>query len=99
MEHITLVEEAREYKKCLEDMDKIRATIHSASNLKCSHFLVSNYKSMYEILFLLSLYSFFFLALVNQRVDSHEDLKIKFMEGAKERKELYNKVLELKGKL
>ena len=56
MEHITLVEEAREYKKCLEDMDKIRATIHSASNLACSHVLVSNYKSIYEILFLLSLY-------------------------------------------
>lgn len=51
MEHTTLVEEAREYKKCLEDMDEIRATIHSASNLACSHVLVSNYKSMYEILF------------------------------------------------
>ncbi|XP_050279572.1 kinesin-like protein KIN-14Q isoform X4 [Quercus robur] len=66
MEHFTLVEEAREYKKCLEDMDKMRATIHSA---------------------------------INQRVDLHEDLKIKFMEGAKERKELYNKVLELKGNI
>ena len=51
MEHFTLVEEAREYKKCLEDMDKMRATIHSASNLACSHVLVSNHKSMYEILF------------------------------------------------
>ena len=37
--------------------------------------------------------------LVNQQVDLHEDLKIKFIEGAKERKELYNKVLELKGKM
>lgn len=52
MEHITLVEEAREYKKCLEDMDEIRATIHSASNLACSHVLVSNYKSMFEIVFI-----------------------------------------------
>lgn len=66
MEHITLVEEARTYKKCLEDMDEIRATIHSA---------------------------------MNQQVDLHEDLKIKFIEGAKERKELYNKVLELKGNI
>lgn len=37
---------------------------------------------------------------MNQRADlerEHDDLKLKFIEGAKERKELYNKVLELKG--
>lgn len=34
---------------------------------------------------------------MNQQVDFHKDLKIKFVEGAMERKELYNKVLELKG--
>ncbi|KAG5235708.1 kinesin protein [Salix suchowensis] len=37
------------------------------------------------------------LSKMKQQVDLHEDLKIKFVEGAKERKELYNKVLELKG--
>lgn len=42
-------------------------------------------------------FSLNFFLLVNQQVHLHEDLKIKFVEGAKERKELYNKVLELKG--
>ncbi|KAF3441141.1 hypothetical protein FNV43_RR15052 [Rhamnella rubrinervis] len=36
---------------------------------------------------------------INQQAHLHEDLKIKFVEGAKERKELYNKVLELKGNI
>ncbi|XP_040990661.1 kinesin-like protein KIN-14Q [Juglans microcarpa x Juglans regia] len=36
---------------------------------------------------------------INQQVDLHKGLKIKFVEGAKERKELYNKVLELKGNI
>ncbi|XP_050218929.1 kinesin-like protein KIN-14Q [Mercurialis annua] len=36
---------------------------------------------------------------MKQQVDLHEDLKMKFIEGAKERKELYNKVLELKGNI
>lgn len=36
---------------------------------------------------------------VNEHWESHEDLKSKYIEGAKERKELYNKVLELRGKL
>lgn len=35
--------------------------------------------------------------LVKEQVALHEDLKIKYLEGVKERKELYNKVLELKG--
>lgn len=35
--------------------------------------------------------------IVNQQANLYEDLKIKFVEGAKERKELYNKLLELKG--
>lgn len=39
------------------------------------------------------------MALVNQQVHLHEGLKIKFIEGAKERKEIYNRMLELKGKL
>ncbi|KAK6934788.1 Malectin domain [Dillenia turbinata] len=34
---------------------------------------------------------------LKKQVALHEDLKNKFIEGAKERKELYNKVLELKG--
>lgn len=34
---------------------------------------------------------------VKQHVELHEDLKNKFIKGAKEKKELYNKVLELKG--
>ncbi|KAK9269292.1 hypothetical protein L1049_001062 [Liquidambar formosana] len=36
---------------------------------------------------------------ISHQVNLHEDLKIKFTEGAKERKELYNKVLELKGNI
>ncbi|KAK6947249.1 Malectin domain [Dillenia turbinata] len=36
---------------------------------------------------------------LNKQVAIHEDLKTKFIEGAKERKELYNKVLELKGNI
>ncbi|XP_050371415.1 kinesin-like protein KIN-14Q isoform X2 [Argentina anserina] len=36
---------------------------------------------------------------LNQQVSLHNDLKTKFIEGAKERKELYNKVLELKGNI
>lgn len=36
---------------------------------------------------------------LNQQVSLHNDLKRKFIEGAKERKELYNKVLELKGNI
>ncbi|WRX28361.1 Kinesin motor domain - like 10 [Theobroma cacao] len=35
----------------------------------------------------------------NQQADLHEDLQIKFLRGAKERKELYNKVLELIGNI
>ncbi|GLT53938.1 hypothetical protein SLA2020_271720 [Shorea laevis] len=66
MEHIKLAEEARTYKKCLADLDEMRATVHSA---------------------------------INQQVDLHEGLKIKFIEGAKERKEIYNKMLELKGNI
>ncbi|XP_065861662.1 kinesin-like protein KIN-14Q isoform X2 [Euphorbia lathyris] len=34
-----------------------------------------------------------------EQVALHENLKIKYIEGAKERKELYNKVLELKGNI
>ncbi|XP_009614591.1 kinesin-like protein KIN-14Q isoform X3 [Nicotiana tomentosiformis] len=36
---------------------------------------------------------------LNEQVELHEDLKIKFVKGAKERKELYNKVLDLKGNI
>ncbi|GMJ05412.1 MALECTIN DOMAIN KINESIN 1 [Hibiscus trionum] len=39
------------------------------------------------------------LSRINQQADLHEDLKTKFVKGAKERKELYNKVLELKGNI
>ena len=35
--------------------------------------------------------------IVDEQVEQHEDLKIRFNEGAKERKELYNKIQELKG--
>ncbi|RAL44327.1 hypothetical protein DM860_017433 [Cuscuta australis] len=40
-----------------------------------------------------------FLIQLKQHVELHEDLKIKFIKGAKERKELYNRVLELKGNI
>ncbi|KAM1244483.1 hypothetical protein ACFX1X_036270 [Malus domestica] len=66
MDHIKLSEEALAYKKCLEDMNEIRTTIHST---------------------------------INQQVNLHNDLKTKLIERAKERKELYNKVLELKGNI
>ncbi|KAK4374008.1 hypothetical protein RND71_004685 [Anisodus tanguticus] len=36
---------------------------------------------------------------LKEQVELHEDLKIKFIKGAKERKELYNKVLDLKGNI
>ncbi|KAJ6423202.1 hypothetical protein OIU84_024188 [Salix udensis] len=36
---------------------------------------------------------------MKQQVDLHEDIKIKIVEGTKERKELYNKVMELKGNI
>ncbi|XP_068656130.1 kinesin-like protein KIN-14R [Aristolochia californica] len=41
-------------------------------------------------------------SILNQRASlekQHEELKLKYTEGAKERKELYNKVLELKGNI
>ncbi|KAF5728089.1 kinesin-related protein 2 [Tripterygium wilfordii] len=66
MEHMTLLEEASAYKKCLADVDELSSTIQ----LK-----------------------------MKQQTDMHEDLKVKFVEGAKERKELYNRVLELKGNI
>lgn len=34
---------------------------------------------------------------MKQQTDSYEHLKVKYIEGVKEQKELYNKVLELKG--
>ncbi|XP_031112655.1 kinesin-like protein KIN-14Q [Ipomoea triloba] len=36
---------------------------------------------------------------LKQHVELHEDLKNKFIKGAKEKRELYNKVLELKGNI
>nr|XP_043624723.1 kinesin-like protein KIN-14Q isoform X2 [Erigeron canadensis] len=36
---------------------------------------------------------------IDEQVKQHEDLKIRFSEGAKERKELYNKIQELKGNI
>ncbi|KAJ9537886.1 hypothetical protein OSB04_030619 [Centaurea solstitialis] len=36
---------------------------------------------------------------IDEHVKQHEDLKIRFNEGAKERKELYNKIQELKGNI
>lgn len=38
------------------------------------------------------------MIIVKEQVELHEDLKIKFVKGAKEQKELYNKVLDLKGR-
>ncbi|KAJ4981530.1 hypothetical protein NE237_032367 [Protea cynaroides] len=69
MEHINLLKEASEYKKCLTDMTQITNIIQSK---------------------------------MNQHVGMEKELnelKFKFIEGAKERKELYNKVLELKGNI
>lgn len=35
---------------------------------------------------------------MNKHVELHEDIKTKYLQEVKEKKELYNKVLELKGK-
>lgn len=35
--------------------------------------------------------------IVDEQVKQHEDLEIRFNEGAKEKRELYNKIQELKG--
>ncbi|CAN4097012.1 unnamed protein product [Withania somnifera] len=40
-----------------------------------------------------------FQSKITQQVELHENLKIKFIKGAKEQKELYNKVLDLKGNI
>lgn len=58
-----------------------------------------SFRSIVLIIYLLLAFSVCSPLLVNQEAHLHEDLKIKFVEGAKERKELYNKVLELKGEL
>lgn len=39
------------------------------------------------------------LFLVHEQLEFQEDLKIRYLEGARKHKELYNKVLELKGTL
>lgn len=36
---------------------------------------------------------------MNEQLELHEDLKSKYIEGAKVQKELYNKVLELRGNI
>ncbi|KAK4285751.1 hypothetical protein QN277_002402 [Acacia crassicarpa] len=36
---------------------------------------------------------------INEQQESHEDLKSKYLEGAKQQKQLYNKVLELRGNI
>nr|GFB65847.1 kinesin-like protein KIN-14Q isoform X2 [Tanacetum cinerariifolium] len=38
-------------------------------------------------------------SIIQSKIKQHEDLKIKFNEGAKERKELYNKIHKLKGNI
>ncbi|XP_074305368.1 kinesin-like protein KIN-14Q [Silene latifolia] len=66
MEQISISEEARKYKICLQDMDEIKSTVQ---------------------------------ATITQQVAYHDELKMKITDGEKQRKELYNKVLELKGNI
>ncbi|KAH7861526.1 hypothetical protein Vadar_027381 [Vaccinium darrowii] len=36
---------------------------------------------------------------LNDQVELHNNIKLKFIKGAKERRELYNKILDLKGNI
>ncbi|WRX28851.1 Leucine-rich repeat - like 10 [Theobroma cacao] len=68
--------------------------------MKMEHIKLSEEVSMYNNCFKdINEIGSSILSRINQQADLHEDLKIKFLRGAKERKELYNKVLELKGNI
>lgn len=92
MEQIQLSEEALTYKKCLGDMNDMSSIIQSNCKFTCLLILAFN---LYPFVSYFLMHVFFLI--VNQQVELHEDLKVKFIKGAKERKELYNKILELKG--
>ncbi|EOY13849.1 Di-glucose binding protein with Kinesin motor domain, putative [Theobroma cacao] len=65
--------------------------------MKMEHIKLSEEASMYNYCFKdINEIGSSILSRINQQADLHEDLKINFLRGAKERKELYNKVLELK---
>lgn len=97
MEHIKLSEEVEAYKKCLADMNEMgMMTIKSKSKMiwrNCNFifYVVETALSQFYTLFIP-------LLIVNEHLELHEDLKAKYIEGAREQKELYNKVLELRGK-
>ena len=97
MEHIKLSEEVSMYKKCLEDVNEINSKIVSRSKLAFREWQNAHSNTLWSLSLVSFLILLSFSHKVNQQADLHEDLKIKFIKGAKERKELYNKVLELKG--
>ncbi|OMO65853.1 hypothetical protein CCACVL1_21367 [Corchorus capsularis] len=68
--------------------------------MKMEHIKLSEEVSMYKNCFKdVNEINSKIISRINQQADLHEDLKIKYIKGAKERKELYNKVLELKGNI
>lgn len=97
MEQIKLSEEAEASKKFLADFNKIGSIIQSRSKFfKCPYNNLS-WNLLHPYYLKSSLCANTPFSIVNQQADLHEDLKKKFVQGAKERKELYNKILELKG--
>ena len=102
MENIKLSEEALAFKSCFVDMNEMMTSqIQTACKLACLNVNSRNTLliSYLSLLGLLGFSSAFESLIVKQQLDFQENLKTKFVEGAKERKELYNKMLELKGQL
>ncbi|XP_051151958.1 kinesin-like protein KIN-14Q isoform X2 [Andrographis paniculata] len=66
MDHLSLSQDALNFKQYLMEMENIRSIVQST---------------------------------MNQHAQLHEDVKLKFLQEVKEKKELYNKVLELKGNI
>lgn len=99
MEHIKLLEEAEAYKKYEADISELGLIIKSKSNYTLWH-----YESQCYICLVFSFCvrtNFFLISLfkVNEQLELSEDLKSKYIEGTKIQKELYNKVLELRGNI
>ena len=95
LDHIKLSEEALKYKHCLGEMDDLKSIVQ----VSCKR---TNTTRPYNLIsctadFVLISCPFVKMLIVTQQVSDHDELKRKISEGEKQRKELYNKVLELKG--
>ena len=89
LEHIKLAQEASSFNKFMAEMNDMRSAIHSTGKQV-------NWSGRWTLQ-LYFLIPFLCFPSVSQQTCLNEHLKRKFVDGAKERKELYNKVLELKG--